>query len=735
MPVPALMENVPQAIRAIGYTDWQTFLIEFGIVVMLFFTAIKQALSVGGAARQSYAQHNLGGFGHNIFGTTQYRQTNNILALIMGFGAAYLLFFRYKITLGTVAENGLMTGLFALAAAMTTYGFMSARLSQENRFFGFFGAAIVGLIVYAWLSLKTASFSGAIGGFVPLLIFGLFLLAFARFGAPTAVGAGGGGGIDARLPPGFTTGGTRAGAPPAAHVTTTPVPAGPAGAPVVADNASRAVEAAAAAVQETTVTVNNAAPLAERLDAQHERTERAAGDAVSAAERAEEEVEEILAEPSLRFCSNCGFDRVPTDATTCPSCGQPQSRPTATSAPEPDIYSRNVMGAAEEARELAAEIQKETALADQIASTWGNISEEGLAVRDAEAASMTEYAERALETIESSVRNEPAAAPAVQILEEERHNLAAAREMLTTGTSVAVREAGFLRESIKQDTAQIVRWKEEVRPIAASIMALVSSIEQKKLPPPKVKEALVELGTLEKRFIQVTESHGVDVEAFKNLLPAVRSRLQQSAKTLVQVNNILETSQRKLTAVPRALLAAPKGPEIVSGAPPGAVEAEIIPPVKTVGELQELLRKLKECNSLIALVKMMNSEKNESNETLTKRVYTSVASIVYDFNQIKTKATPAGGPTMSDLANVIGSFLPSLNEIADKARGLFNSYRGKEGRRAEVLAAFNANNYNAVLQPLIQALDEIENRLVGGAGQARPVFEQGPPEAIERIWH
>ncbi|MCX6708705.1 MAG: hypothetical protein NTW67_03610 [Candidatus Woesearchaeota archaeon] len=459
---------MPQVIRAIGYADWQTFLIEFGIVVVLFFTVIKQALVVGSAARQSYGQHNMGGLGHNIFGSSQHKQTNNILALILGFGAAYLLFFKYKITLGTIAENGIMSGLFALAAGMTAYGFMSARLSQENRFWGFMGAAVVGLIVYSWLAYKTAPFYSAIGGFVPLLIFGLILLAFVRFGAPTTAPAG-------------------AGAPAAPRQ---PVPPGPAGAPVAAENASNAIEAAVAAVQATTEAVTNAAPAVNELEKQHDRTERAAGDAVSAAERAEEEVEARAKTIPHRTCPNCRAVILDPKVEYCNVCSSPlEPSSTTTPASEENIYSRNVMAAAEEARDLAEEAQKEIQLADAVSTTWGNISEDAFAARETEAVRQVEIAERTLENIESSVRDEPAAAPVMRVLEEERHNLDAAREMLTSGAAVAVREAGFLRENIRNETAQMARWKEEVRPIALSIMALVSSIEQKKLPAQKLQEA------------------------------------------------------------------------------------------------------------------------------------------------------------------------------------------------------------------------------------------------------
>ena len=648
MPVPALLENVPQVIRAIGYADWQTFLIEFGIVVMLFFTAIKQALAVGSAARQSYGQHNMGGLGHNIFGSSQHKQTNNVLALILGFGAAYLLFFKYKITLGTIAENGIMSGLFALAAGMTAYGFMSARLSQENRFWGFMGAAVVGLIVYSWLSLKTASFSGALGGFVPLLIFGLILLAFVRFGAPATAPAG-------------------AGAPAAPRQ---PVPPGPAGAPVAAENASGAVETAVAAVQATTEAVNNAAPAVNELEKQHDRTERAAGDAVSAVERAEEEVEARAATP----------------------------------APEEDVYSRNVMAAAEEGRDLAEEAQKEIQLADAVSTTWGNISEDAFAARETEAVRQVEIAVSTLETIESSVRDEPAAATVIPVIEEERHNLDAAREMLTSGAAVAVREAGFLRENIRNETAQMARWKEEVRPIALSIMALVSSIEQKKLPAPKLQEALAELGTLEKRFLQITKSHGVDPGVLKEMLPAVRSRLEQSAKTLVQVNNMLEASQKRLTAVPRALLARPKEETFVDTA--------------SLNRIALLIRHSKELMDMVQAIEQMKVKESPSQAQL-KLVNDAarLAGTWYagDIVTVRNTASAIMKGGMEDLAGILSpQHLGVLENLANYLASLLNAFQsGRERSQplSDTLANFHARQYSVRLSALIKDLEFVLRKL------------------------
>ncbi|VVB80957.1 Uncharacterised protein [uncultured archaeon] len=432
-------------------------------------------------------------------------------------------------------------------------------------------------------------------------------------------------------------------------------------------------------MQATTATVNNAAPLAERLDSQHERTESAAGDAVSAAERAEEEVEAVVqAAPS-----------VPT--------------------PEEDLYTRNVMGAAEEGRALVEEVNKETALADQITNTWGNISEDAVAVREAEAARMAEFAERTLESIETPIRNDPAAAPVVQVLEAERQNIAAAREMLTAGTAVAERDKEVLAQSIRQDTAQLVRWKEEVRPIALSMMALVSSIEQKKLPAPKLNEALIQLGTLEKRFIQVTESHGVDPKVFKDMLPAVRARLAQSAKTLAQVNGMFEASEKRLAAVPRALLAPPKE-EPSKQAPADNA---------SLAGISRLLSRSKELFEMVQAIERMREVRDPPSAAQTKLVAgaASLAGVWYadDVVSVRKMASAVMKGGMDDLAGILSpNYLGVLEKLPNHLASLSNAFQS-ERRRSQplltTLADFRAQQYSVQLMKLIQNLESVLQRL------------------------
>ncbi len=558
MPMPALLENVPEVIRSIGYTDWQTFLIEFGIVVMLFFTAIKQALAVGSSARESASRHT--GFTQNLFGSSQYKQTNNILALVLGFGAAYLLFFRYKITLGTIAENGLMTGLFAIAAGLTAYSFSAARVGPNNRFWAFAIGTIAGLLVYSFLALKIGTLGGAFSGMIPLIMFALVFAAFATYGQTAVAGAAGTG-----PPLGINLGGGNGrhvpapagGAPPAQ-----PVPPGLPGTPVAARNVRNDLERLAS------VLGRGARGLGRGLVV----PVRALRDRRRRARQASQDLD--------RACEN--FDRIVVQART----------------PEMQVEAAEAWTAAAgqvqaNFADLAEQIQEEidaatlmqqgcqdalafsTPLAEQERQLLDNIASWERIIAEAETAPMIVTVPPAPTPAPAGPAGAPTPpapepvvlppSPAVVAkLEEIKDAAAAVSSAVTAEVKHDKENAATFSATVKADIGQIERWKEAVKVIIDEMKAVEDALKKElgNKPPTigKLRDYVVQLGRLNDNYITASESYIVDadLENISVLCDARYKEVERLQTETLQTAEKVEEEEKKLKALEAARLAEAK---------------------------------------------------------------------------------------------------------------------------------------------------------------------------------
>ncbi len=499
--------ELPVAISALGYKTLWEFLIEFGIISSLFGMAFKQSLSVVNGLQESMRKKEFGDMASNVFGSHQYKQSSNMFGLMLGIGCAYILMFKYEVTLGTVADNGIAAGFFSLCAGAFAHAWLSARLGPNKWPWSIGGAALVATCLFAVFIGRTTLGPQLFYSIVPMISFGLFILAMITVGDRAAGAAAG-----TSPPPGLP------GITPSPPSGTALVPSGPAGTPVAAQNAEDLTARVGALIDQKLAGITDLGKKVDDLKTQFglaEQQARKTADSIDAALKAAEAGSPNAAAKAVEAADK--IDKLAQAASTTSN---------ATS-----VVITSATNAVDDRPIVAAQADAEQVVADF---------------------------EQAVFTLETEVARDPNNAPVVEKLEGAKDGAKRAEIILHAGSGTLSQQISVVRTTVEHDVEQIERWRTEAQPVVDELKQIAAAVRMEaKSSTPRlnvIRELLKKTQELRDRLGQILQEHSVDADTIKQLSAGLSFLFKKRGDAVDEATKLLGHSKKELSVIVAKLL-------------------------------------------------------------------------------------------------------------------------------------------------------------------------------------
>ncbi len=663
--------EVPIAISALGYKTLWEFMIEFGIISSLFGMAFKQSLSVVNGLQESMRKKEFGDMASNVFGSSQYKQSSNAFGLLLGIGCAYILMFKYKVTLGTVADNGIAAAFFSFCIGAFAYAWISARVGPNKKLWSVGGAGLVALVFFAFFTSRTTLGPQLFYSIIPFFSFGLFILAMLTVGEKSANAASG-----ASPPPGLP------GITPSPPSGTAPVPPGPAGMPVAAQNAEDAVSKHLAALDQKVASITDLVPKLDALNAALARNEKMAettGIIISSAEKAVE-------------------------------TGDPN-------APA------KIAVAVDNLHQLVDDAENTFKTADKLVDDVGKVVDDKTISDTQEGAKVAiKQADGTIERVGAEAASDPANADLVEKLEHAEHGVKGAGAMLSGGADVARQQSDIINHTIETDVEQIERWRAEAKSLIDEIRAITAQIEEKNksktFSREEMRSLLARSAMLRDRWLQTSEAHKNDADTMKLLFAGLRRLFQQRQAVVKGVVKTLDNTGRELIVVKNELV-----PRLVMKE--RAVESEEKPLIDLVG----LVRELREMSVLLMAIESIRFEGGKRGPVYAvigksdigklRDSVDKALKVLRGFDDLRAKIAeiPTKTPALSKLERELSTFPQfGLSIDLDPFSKILSSAAGMGGERAgpllvEPIKKFKEKKYSLDIVNIIGDIAKISKEM------------------------